>query len=58
MFARSGTDKFAGVDCSASPLGNPVLDQAARLGGLELHKEYDGGDHTIVGQKCQTLLLA
>src|SRR4029078_2917020 len=27
QFARSGTDKFAGVGFSASPLGNPVLDQ-------------------------------
>ena len=48
QFARSGTDKFAGVDHSPSPLGNPVLDQALAWVDCELHQEYDGGDHTIV----------
>jgi 3-hydroxy-9,10-secoandrosta-1,3,5(10)-triene-9,17-dione monooxygenase reductase component len=47
-FARSGTDKFAGVDHAPSPLGNPVLDQALAWVDCELHAEYDGGDHTIV----------
>ena len=46
QFARSGADKFAGVDHSPSPLGNPVLNVA--LVDCELHQEYDGGDHTIV----------
>jgi len=48
QFARSGTDKFAGVDYCSSPLGNPVLDQALAWVDCELHEEYDGGDHTIV----------
>ncbi len=48
QFARSGTDKFAGVDHSPSPLGNPVLDQALAWVDCELEREYDGGDHTIV----------
>jgi flavin reductase (DIM6/NTAB) family NADH-FMN oxidoreductase RutF len=48
QFARSGTDKFAGVDYSASPLGNPMLDKALAWVDCELHEEYDGGDHTIV----------
>lgn len=48
QFARSGTNKFAGVDHSPSPLGNPVLDQALAWVDCELHQEYDGGDHTIV----------
>lgn len=48
QFARSGTDKFAGVEFSASPLGNPALDQALAWVDCELHQEYDGGDHTIV----------
>jgi flavin reductase (DIM6/NTAB) family NADH-FMN oxidoreductase RutF len=47
QFARSGTDKFAGVEFSASPLGNPVLDQALAWVDCELHEEYNGGDHTI-----------
>ena len=48
QFARSGADKFSGVDHSPSPLGNPVLDQALAWVDCELHQEYDGGDHTIV----------
>ncbi|WP_285249508.1 flavin reductase family protein [Pseudarthrobacter sp. fls2-241-R2A-168] len=48
QFARSGTDKFSGVDYSISPLGNPVLDHALAWVDCELDKEYDGGDHTIV----------
>ncbi|WP_374208701.1 flavin reductase family protein [Pseudarthrobacter cellobiosi] len=48
QFARSGAEKFAGVEYSASPLGNPVLDQALAWVDCELHEEYDGGDHTIV----------
>ena len=48
QFARSGSDKFAGVGYTASPLGNPVLDQALAWVDCELHQEYDGGDHTIV----------
>ncbi|MET4093339.1 3-hydroxy-9,10-secoandrosta-1,3,5(10)-triene-9,17-dione monooxygenase reductase component [Arthrobacter sp. UYCu712] len=48
QFARPGTDKFAGVDHSPSPLGNPVLDQALAWVDCELDREYDGGDHTVV----------
>ena len=48
QFARSGADKFAGVEHSPSPLGNPVLDGALAWVDCELHQEYDGGDHTIV----------
>ena len=48
QFARSGSDKFAGVAYTDSPLGNPILDQALAWVDCELHQEYDGGDHTIV----------
>src|SRR6478609_4491164 len=48
QFARSRSDKFAGVGYTKSPLGNPVLDQALAWVDCELHQEYDGGDHTIV----------
>jgi len=48
QFARSGTDKFAGVSYTSSPLGNPILDDALAWIDCELHAEYDGGDHTIV----------
>lgn len=48
QFARSGSDKFAGVSHTTSPLGNPVLEDALAWIDCELHAEYDGGDHTIV----------
>lgn len=47
-FARSGTDKFAGVDRYPGVTGAPLI--AGALAHLEcrLMAEYDGGDHTIV----------
>lgn len=48
QFARSGTDKFAGVDWTESPFGNPILPGAVTWIDCTLHAEYDGGDHTIV----------
>ena len=47
-FARSGTDKFAGVPWTPSPHGSPVLDGVVAWLDGELWAEYDGGDHTIV----------
>ncbi|MBN9098823.1 MULTISPECIES: flavin reductase family protein [unclassified Pseudonocardia] len=47
-FARSGTDKFAGVAWAAGPSGAPVLDGACAWVDCSLAEEYDGGDHTIV----------
>nr|WP_085995651.1 flavin reductase family protein [Nocardia transvalensis] len=46
--ARSGTDKFAGIDWSPSDNGSPRL--AGALAGIDcdLDRELDGGDHTIV----------
>jgi 3-hydroxy-9,10-secoandrosta-1,3,5(10)-triene-9,17-dione monooxygenase reductase component len=55
QFARSGTDKFAGVDYTTSPLGNPVLEDALAWVDCELHQEYDGGDHTIVVGSVRSL---
>jgi 3-hydroxy-9,10-secoandrosta-1,3,5(10)-triene-9,17-dione monooxygenase reductase component len=48
QFARSGTDKFAGVTWTLSPHGSPVLDGVVAWIDSELWAEYDGGDHTIV----------
>jgi 3-hydroxy-9,10-secoandrosta-1,3,5(10)-triene-9,17-dione monooxygenase reductase component len=48
QFARSGSDKFAGVGYTPSLLGNPILNDALAWIDCELHAEYDGGDHTIV----------
>jgi len=48
QFARSGTDKFAGVTWTPSPHGSPVLAGVVAWIDSELWAEYDGGDHTIV----------
>ena len=47
-FARSGADKFAGVDWRPGPFGSPVLDGVSAWIECALWNEYDGGDHTIV----------
>jgi 3-hydroxy-9,10-secoandrosta-1,3,5(10)-triene-9,17-dione monooxygenase reductase component len=47
-FARSGTDKFAGVSWAPSPHGAPMLEGVVAWIDSELWAEYDGGDHTIV----------
>jgi flavin reductase (DIM6/NTAB) family NADH-FMN oxidoreductase RutF len=47
-FARSGTDKFAGVSWVSSPHGSPMLDGVVAWIDSELWAEYEGGDHTIV----------
>jgi 3-hydroxy-9,10-secoandrosta-1,3,5(10)-triene-9,17-dione monooxygenase reductase component len=48
QFARSGTDKFAGVSWSPSPAGAPLLDGVVAWVDCRLREEHDGGDHTIV----------
>ncbi|WP_085994884.1 flavin reductase family protein [Nocardia exalbida] len=48
QLARSGTDKFAGVDWEPSPNGSPRLAGAVAWLDCELEQEVDGGDHTIV----------
>jgi 3-hydroxy-9,10-secoandrosta-1,3,5(10)-triene-9,17-dione monooxygenase reductase component len=47
-FARSGTDKFAGVTWRESSSGAPILDGVCAWIDCRLWREYDGGDHTIV----------
>ncbi|OJY50190.1 flavin reductase family protein [Pseudonocardia sp. 73-21] len=47
-FARSGVDKFEGVDWRPAPAsGAPVLDGVSAWVDCELWAEHDGGDHTI-----------
>jgi 3-hydroxy-9,10-secoandrosta-1,3,5(10)-triene-9,17-dione monooxygenase reductase component len=48
QFARSGTDKYAGVSWVPSPHGSPMLEGVVAWIDSELWAEYDGGDHTIV----------
>lgn len=47
-FARTGTDKFAGVRWSTSPSGCPVLDDVLAWVDCEVLRELDGGDHVLV----------
>lgn len=48
QFAKSGTDKFAGVNYRLSELGNPILEDTLVWIDCTLYAEYDGGDHTII----------
>jgi flavin reductase (DIM6/NTAB) family NADH-FMN oxidoreductase RutF len=54
-FARSGTDKFAGVTWRSSPHGAPVLDGVVAWIDCRLWAEYDGGDHTLVAARVLDL---
>lgn len=48
QFARSGTDKWAGVEWSPSPNGNPIIADSLMWLDCDLHAEYPAGDHLIV----------
>ncbi|MGY1682817.1 flavin reductase family protein [Geodermatophilus sp. SYSU D01176] len=54
-FARSSTDKFAGVSWWPSRLGQPVLEHVVAWIDCELWAEYDGGDHTLVAARVLDL---
>jgi 3-hydroxy-9,10-secoandrosta-1,3,5(10)-triene-9,17-dione monooxygenase reductase component len=54
-FARSGTDKFAGVDWTPTPGGAPALNGAAAHIEVRLEARYDGGDHHIVTCRVHSL---
>ncbi len=54
-FARSGSDKFAGVSWVPAPSGAPRLDGVAAWIDCTLHDEFPGGDHTIVLGLVQAL---
>lgn len=54
-FARSGTNKFAGVRWTPGPLGSPLLDDVVAWAECRLWGEYDGGDHTIVAAEVVSL---
>jgi 3-hydroxy-9,10-secoandrosta-1,3,5(10)-triene-9,17-dione monooxygenase reductase component len=47
-FARSGTDKYAGVPWAPTPQGAPALDGAAAQIEARIAACLDGGDHHIV----------
>lgn len=54
-FARSGADKFAGVEWRPSLQGAPVLGGVVAWIDCELWVEYDGGDHTMVAARVVDL---
>jgi len=54
-FARSGTDKFAGVSWRRSAHGAPLIDGVAAFIDARIWAEYDGGDHTMVAARVLDL---
>lgn len=54
-FARSGTDKFDGVEWERAPGGSPLLPEALAWAECRVWAEYDGGDHTIVAAEVLAL---
>lgn len=54
-FARSGTDKFAGVAWEPAPSGAPKLLDVAAWIDCTLEQEFPGGDHTIVVGRVRQL---
>lgn len=59
QFAKSGTDKFAGVEWSPAPAsGSPILAGATAWIDCTLDASHDGGDHLIVVGAVQALETA
>jgi len=54
-FARSGADKFAGVDWRPCASGAPILHGVSAWLDCSLEFEYPGGDHTIVAGRVHEL---
>jgi flavin reductase (DIM6/NTAB) family NADH-FMN oxidoreductase RutF len=48
QFAKSGTDKWAGIEWSRTGAGTPVLDNSLMWLVCEIWAEHDAGDHLIV----------
>lgn len=57
QFARSGADKYAGVDWSPSILGDPQL--AGSLGWIDctIHDVHEAGDHYLVVGRVERLTV-
>jgi 3-hydroxy-9,10-secoandrosta-1,3,5(10)-triene-9,17-dione monooxygenase reductase component len=48
QFARSGTDKWSGVNWTPSPRGIPIIDGALTWLDCQIWDEHAAGDHVIV----------
>lgn len=55
QFARSGTDKWAGVSWTPTPDGNPIIDDSLMWVDCTLEQEIDAGDHVIVLGRVRSL---
>ena len=58
QFARSGTDKWQGMEWSRSQAGNPVLDNTLMWLDCRIWAEHDAGDHLIVLGKVEEISLS
>lgn len=56
-FARSGGDKFAGVDWHAGATGSPIIDGVLAWVDCELEAEHEAGDHTIAVGRVRDLRI-
>jgi len=55
QFARSGSDKWAGIDYALSDLDNPVIAGTTMWVDCTLEAEYLAGDHYIVVGRVQSM---
>ncbi len=48
LFAKSGADKFGGLDWAPGALKSPILTEHAAVFECKTRHQYDGGDHIIM----------
>ena len=48
LFAMTGSDRFAGLDCSEGLAGVPILPHYSSCFQCTIEHQYDGGDHVIM----------
>ena len=48
QFAKSGGDKFAGLECTENHAGVPLLPKCSAYFECSIAHQYDGGDHIIL----------
>ena len=54
-FARSGGNKFEGLNWSAGVTGSPILEGVLAYVDCSMEAEHDAGDHTIAVGRVQAL---
>jgi 3-hydroxy-9,10-secoandrosta-1,3,5(10)-triene-9,17-dione monooxygenase reductase component len=48
LFAMTGTDRFAELDCTEGLAGVPILPHYSSCFQCTIEHQYDGGDHVII----------